>query len=77
MLAELSAFARLGSADRIAAMDEAHPDWRIMLGNAKRTLSDAELLNRDYYRGRFASQRAESKNGRRMIFNWEDVPLSQ
>ena len=36
---------------------------------------DTELLNRDYYRGRFASPRAESRNGMRMIFNWEETPI--
>jgi hypothetical protein len=45
-----------------------------MLGQQRRELSDNELLNRDYYRGRFASPRAESRNGTRMIFNWEETP---
>ena len=41
-----------------------------------RKLSDEEILNRNYYRGRFASPRNESFKGKRMIFNWEETPLS-
>jgi hypothetical protein len=32
-------------------------------------------LNRDYYRGRFASPRKETTLGGRMIYNWEETPL--
>ena len=38
-----------------------------MLGNEIRELSDIELLNRDYYQGRFASK----INGE-TIFNWDE-----
>jgi sialic acid synthase SpsE len=38
------------------------------LGNYKRNLSRVELLNRDYYRGRFCT-----KKNSRQIFNWEEV----
>ena len=44
-----------------------------MLGNEKRELSSEELLNRDYYRGRFASK---DKNGN-IIYNWEETDLSK
>ena len=43
-----------------------------MIGSEKRDLSDSELLNRDYYRGRFAIQE-KSNNGLNMIFNWEEI----
>ena len=46
------------------------PEWRIMLGSAERDLTHAEMLNRDYYRGRFAS----FINGQ-WIYNWEDKPI--
>ena len=52
-----------------------YPNWRNMLGESQRILSDEEILNRNYYRGRFASPRKESDNGKRMIFNWEETPL--
>lgn len=42
-------------------------------GNFKRKLSEEELLNREYYRGRFASY---SKNEKRFIYNWEEIPIN-
>ena len=75
-LRELAQFAALDPSERETRMDADHPDWRITIGNKDRGLSETELLNRDYYRGRFASRRPESSNGDRMIFNWEEVPLS-
>lgn len=42
---------------------------KIMLGSSNRELSDIELLNRDYYQGRFAS----FNNKGIPIFNWEDT----
>jgi len=73
-MAELASFAALSFEERLHRMDAEHPDWKIKLGQQRRELSDNELLNRDYYRGRFASPRAESRNGTRMIFNWEETP---
>jgi N,N'-diacetyllegionaminate synthase len=69
-------FARLSPGDQRAVLAEAAPDWEQMLGEAERWLSEAELLNRDYYRGRFATPRRDG--GRRaaeMVFNWEETPL--
>ena len=76
MLSDLAGFARLDDQAQVKALDAARPDWRSAIGNSNRKLSDLELLNRDYYRGRFASRRPESNEGRRMVYNWEDVPLS-
>ena len=42
-------------------------------GKKIRKLSDSEKLNRDYYRGRFASK---DKNGN-IIYNWEETDLSK
>ena len=42
-------------------------------GNFKRSLSAEELLNREYYRGRFASY---SKNEKRFVYNWEEIPIN-
>ena len=75
-MAELAAFVALSSQERMQRMDVEHPDWKVMCGQQRRQLSDDELLNRDYYRGRFASPRPESRNGTRMIFNWEETPLA-
>jgi len=38
-----------------------------MLGTVSRELSDLELLNRSYYRGRFCN-----RDGEKQIFNWEE-----
>jgi N,N'-diacetyllegionaminate synthase len=75
-MAELAGFAALDPQERLQRMDAEHPAWRVMWGQQQRQLSDQELLNRDYYRGRFASPRPESRNGTRMIFNWEETPLA-
>ena len=39
----------------------------IIIGDANRELSDVELLNRDYYQGRFASKSLNDQ----IIFNWD------
>jgi N,N'-diacetyllegionaminate synthase len=46
------------------------PEYEQAYGDRTRTLSPAEELNRDYYRGRFASR----VNGE-VIYNWEDKPV--
>jgi N,N'-diacetyllegionaminate synthase len=42
-------------------------DWAQTLGVAQRELTSEELLNRNYYRGRFASV-----NNGLYEFNWEE-----
>ncbi len=74
-LKELADFAALALPERVSRLDGESPDWRKTVGEKTRRLSDAELLNRDYYRGRFASRRRETARGTRMIFNWEEAPL--
>jgi len=74
-LCELSNFSKLSSSDRLSKMDNDFPDWKIVIGDKERILTDDELLNRDYYRGRFASRRKESLSGTRLIYNWEKTPL--
>lgn len=75
-LRELVAFAAMSHDEQKRQLDGTAPGWEKCLGLKIRALSDAELLNRDYYRGRFASRRPESRNGRNMIYNWEELPLS-
>jgi sialic acid synthase SpsE len=48
------------------------PEIQIIRGQSHRELSSTELLNRDYYRGRFASLSKEKS----WIYNWEDKPLN-
>ena len=74
-LQELSNFSKLNDTDKFIKMDDDYPNWRVVIGQQKRQLTNAELLNRDYYRGRFASPREETISGTRMIYNWEGAPL--
>ena len=52
-------------------------DWeQTLLGDINRILTHEELLNRSYYRGRFASPRYKGNHDHRtMINNWEETPL--
>lgn len=69
-LKELVAFARLPLTDRQRIAEAEIHELPSMRGNAVRPLSHEELINRDYYRGRFASK----KNGKD-VFNWEETAL--
>lgn len=69
-------FAKLSRADQYAQLADVHPGWERMLGQAERWLSDSEILNRDYYRGRFATPRREGSHRlAEMVLNWEETPL--
>ena len=73
---ELRAFASLSSADMKQSLDDEYPNWQIMLGSARRNLTQTELLNRAYYRGRFASPIYPGQHlHTQMIFNWEETEL--
>jgi len=52
-------------------IDKDIPEFEVMKGKKFRPLSDTEMLNRDYYQGRFASK---NKNGE-VIYNWEDKEI--
>jgi N,N'-diacetyllegionaminate synthase len=67
MLKEIRDFADMSRGERAAAISEEYPQWEETLGQNTRPLSHTELLNRDYYRGRFASM----VNGR-PVYNWEE-----
>ena len=47
------------------------PEFEKMKGKEIRSLSKEELLNRDYYQGRFASK---NKN-QEIVYNWEDKEI--
>ena len=72
-LAELVDFAKKGEEDQISELNENYPAWMdIMYGNSERNLTKAELLNRDYYRGRFGTKRNNAAmSNSTMIMNWE------
>lgn len=67
-LKALRSFADLERAERMDIINREFPDWKQALGQFKRTLSHDELLNRDYYRGRFASP-----VGNKHVYNWEET----
>lgn len=66
-LKELRTFADLPSEEQMKIAQEEIPEFEIMKGQPTRTMTDTELLNRDYYRGRFAS----NIDGE-WIYNWEE-----
>ena len=67
-LKELSDFAKLSRFDMMSVIKKEYPDWQKTLGSFSRELSDKEKLNRDYFRGRFASIVSE-----KYIYNWEEI----
>ncbi len=67
MVKELREFADLSRFEMMEIIKRELPNWEMTLGKATRPLSQAELLNRDYYRGRFASKVDE-----KVIYNWEE-----
>jgi N,N'-diacetyllegionaminate synthase len=67
-LKELRSFADLSRQEMMEHIRKGYPDWEKTIGNITRPLSHAEKLNRDYFRGRFASL----VNGQ-LMYNWEEV----
>lgn len=70
LLQELRRFADLPRYERMAEIRSQFPEWENALGSPTRPLSHPELLNRDYYRGRFATK----QNGED-VYNWEEIDL--
>jgi sialic acid synthase SpsE len=46
------------------------PEYTKMIGVERPGLSHTEMLNRDYYRGRFAS-----RVGKKIVYNWEETKV--
>ena len=65
-------FSKLSKKDQKKFLKDKGLDLSLLKGRQIRPLSNTELLNRDYYRGRFASFSKESK---REIFNWDEVSI--
>jgi N,N'-diacetyllegionaminate synthase len=74
-LKELTDFASTPIEQRLEFMNQMFPEWKILIGQKQRLLTDTELLNRDYYRGRFANKRLGTIKYKSMIDNWEEIPL--
>ena len=66
MLSELSHFSNLENDEQWNHIKAIFPGWEITLGEESRELSDEELLNRDYYRGRFVNKEKDKE-----YFNWD------
>ena len=71
-LKTLDEFRRMTKEEQTASVERTTPHWRTLLGDAHRPMSDVELLNRDYYRGRFASPDGSGA----WIYNWQTVTRS-
>ncbi len=52
-------------------LKENFPNYKDSFGQETRKLSNIEILNRGYYRGRFASINSQGK----YVFNWEDKKI--
>lgn len=72
LLKELSQFARISREERMMRLEKEVPEWRVMVGVPNREMTHTEMLNRDYYRGRFASLVQGE-----WIYNWEDKPARE
>lgn len=67
-LREIVKFANLSADEQKLYLQEKVPEFESMLGAEERSLSDEELRNRAYYRGRFSTP---IQNGR--LYNWQEV----
>ncbi len=70
-LRDLSRICKMPPAELRDYVKHEIPEAELMLGKERRELSPTELLNRDYYRGRFASK---DRSGA-WVYNWEDKDL--
>jgi N,N'-diacetyllegionaminate synthase len=67
LLKELSDFRKLSKKAKLTNLRRDLKDWEKVLGVEAREMTHTEKLNRDYYRGRFAS-----KKGGKWVYNWEE-----
>jgi len=67
-LKKLVSLAHLNKDDLKEYIKEYVPEYEKMIGVPTRNLTENEMLNRDYYRGRFAS-----KKENKVIYNWEET----
>ncbi len=70
LLKALADFSKLPRDEQVQIVKAEIPEWQTMLGLARREMTHQEMLNRDYYRGRFASY----AHGE-WVYNWEDKEI--
>lgn len=70
-VADLKKFSEMSKDEMKSHLEDVFPDYEKTLGEVERELSDAELLNRDYFRGRFSSKKEDCTS----IYNWEEVEI--
>ena len=69
-LKEISRLCKMNSNDLNDYVNDEVNEFEIMKGNLTIELTDTELLNRDYYQGRFASKVKDE-----IIFNWDEKDI--
>lgn len=74
-LSEIVEFSKLQHKDQMNEINSWNIDLKKIMGNPIRELSDEEILNRDYYRGRFASKRYNKNQPEKMIYNWDEIHI--
>tara|TARA_B100000886_G_scaffold305661_1_gene237553 strand:- start:52579 stop:53556 length:978 start_codon:yes stop_codon:yes gene_type:complete len=77
-LRELINFNKLSKEDKILSLNDEYPNWEELHGHKNYLLTKEEMLNRNYYRGRFASPMQEqtlNNPSKYFIYNWEETPL--
>ena len=68
---EIITFSKMSKKNMSEYLNEKYPiNKKIIFGKKNRQMSHVEKLNRDYYRGRFASH--DKYNDGRIVFNWEE-----
>jgi len=70
-LRTIADFGSLPKSDQKLFLDQAVPELSSLIGKRTRSLSREEMLNRDYYRGRFCNKVAGQQ-----IYNWENEARS-
>jgi len=71
-IGEIIRFSKFSKQDQKKQLLEMGLNFNLIKGKKVRPLNSEELLNREYYRGRFVSF---SKNDKRQIFNWDEADL--
>ncbi len=69
---EVISFSKMSKVDQKEFLKDKFRSKFEVLGRKNRSLTDQEILNRNYYRGRFCSFLKKTKFP---VFNWENTPL--
>lgn len=78
LLKDIHSFSKKSRVEQQQELLSIMPEWEnILIGKPNRVLTNEEILNRSYYRGRFASPRFDNNhNYETMINNWEETPIN-